>query len=251
MNTTSLDAIVRRNMLETGVPIHYYLEQLTHAATCLRELHLDTLKVINAQRLPADDTGNIEIPDGFVDDIAVCLPYGQSLNRLPKQDWITPLRLHDADTGEFIPYSDLTSNNPQNVWGYPLAGTSWFWNFNFLGEPTGGFYGMPGGTGSGYQVFREQRRIQLSEGLAGTNVVLLYVGDGTRVDDATQITPNAFSTIQAFINWKKSPNRDNDNSPEGRSYYNQRMHLIARLDELDLVTIRNILHQSYSASIKT
>ncbi len=250
MTTTSLDIITRRWLIDNSLPIHYYLEGLSHSATCLRELSFDALKMINSANLPVDDTGSIQIPNDFTDDLAVCIPTGQSLSKLPKQDWITPLRIHSSDTGEFVTYEDQNSNASQNFLGFPLAGTTWFWNINSFGEPTGGFYGAKGGTSSGYAVFKQQRRIQLSEDLIGTNVVLLYIGDGQSIDNATQVDPLAFSTITSFIAWKRSPNRDNKDSAEGRNFYNERRKLVARLDPLTDTDIMNIIRNAYTATIK-
>ncbi len=252
MITANLDVIVRRGLLEAGLPIHYYLEFLLHSGTALRELTFSTLKIINVVDLPVDNTGNIKIPNDFIDDISVCIPSGQAIKELPKQDWINPLRIHSATTGQYTTYTDLTSNNPQ-IWdgSFPLVGGfSWFWNVNSFGEPTGQFYGSRGGTSSGYAVFKEQRRIQLSENLIGTNVILLYISDGSSVDNATQIDPQAWACINAFINWKRSPNRDNKDSAEGRNFYNQMRTLVARLDPLTPEDIINTLHNAYTATIK-
>lgn len=250
MNTTSVDVITRRWLLENGLPIHYYMDGLFQSATCLRELNFDVLKIINVQNLPVDDSGSVMIPDDFVEDVAVCIPVGQVLKPLPKQDWITPLRMHDATTGDFVKYTDNRGVTSGNFCGFPLVGTIWFWNFNDFGEPTGRFFGTRGGTSAGYQVFKQQRRIQLSEDLVGTNVVLLYVGDGSSIDNATQIDPQAWMAINTFIEWKRSPNRNNKDSAEGRNFYNERRKLVARLDDLDCVTIRNIVRNSYYATVK-
>lgn len=250
MITASLDQIARRGLLENSLPIHWYLEFLIHSQTCLRELNFDTLKIVNAFNTPVDDQGSFYLPDDFVEDVAVCIPGGQRLFQLPHQDWITPLRIHDSVTGQFDTYANQTSTSTDTFFGYPLVGTVWFWNFNSFGEPTGGFYGANAGTRSGYTVLKQQRRIQLSEGLIGTNVVLLYVGDGSSIDNATQIDPQAFSTINSFIQWKRSPNRDNKDSPEGRNFYNERRKLVARLNPLTVTDIRNTLHNAYQASIK-
>lgn len=250
MTFTSLDSITRRWLLESGYPIHYYMDGLFQSATCLRELNFDVLKIINSQGLVPDDTGSIFLPDDFAEDITVCIPFGQVLKPLPKQDWITPLRLHDANTGLFVPYQGNTTVPRETFCGYPLVGSVWFWNVNDFGEPTGRVFGARGGTSSGYQVFKEQRRIQLSEDLIGINVVLIYVGDGSSIDNASQIDPQAWMTINSFIEWKRSPNRNNKDSAEGRNFYNERRKLVARLDDLTPTDIRNIAHNAYSATIK-
>lgn len=250
MITTTIDEITRRYLFDNGLPMHYYCEALSHAATCLRELNFDTLRIINSANLPTDNTASLTLPADFADDVAVCIPSGQSLLELPRQDWITPLRVHDSTTGLFEPYTELQNDNGVVLFGYPFGAWNWFFNVDSFGTPTGAAYGSSGGTTSGYKVFKEQRRIQLSENFTDSNVVLLYISDGISVDNASQIDPQAFSTLTAFINWKRSPNRNNDNSPEGRNFYNQRRLLRARKNDLDISTLRNILHQSYTATVK-
>ena len=103
MQTVTIDTISRRWLLERGYPIHYYPEALYQSATCLRELSFDVLKIVNTKQLVIDSTANSPLPDDFVDDVLVGIPFGQGLINLPKQEWISPLRLHDATTGQFVP----------------------------------------------------------------------------------------------------------------------------------------------------
>lgn len=133
MILSTLDQIGRLYLLERGLPIHYYAECLFHSSSCLRELTFDTLKIINAANLPVSDTGTINLPEDYVDDLALCIQTGGELSRLPKQDWITPLRLHDATTGSFVPYTvDTDDENQETIFGFPAA-WSWFWNVNDWG----------------------------------------------------------------------------------------------------------------------
>lgn len=249
MLTTSLDIITRRWLIDNQLPIHWYLEGLSHTANCLRELTISSLKLINSANLPVNSYGAIDLPTDFQDDLAVCIPAGQSLINLPKQDWITPLRIHDANTGQFVSYESQDSTS-DTFFGFPVGLWTWFFNVNAFGEPTGGFYGARGGTNSGYKVIKERRQIQLTEDFINSNVVLLYVSDGQSIDSATQIDTKAFACITSYANWKRSPNRDNKDSPEGKNFYNQMRTLVARLDDLDGPTIRNIIHNAYYASPK-
>jgi hypothetical protein len=234
------------------MPIHYYPEYLFYSATCLRELSFDTLQIVNSLNTPVDASGSFYLPDDFKDDIGVYVPSGQALSQLPKQDWITPLRLHDSQTGQFVPYSTQNSaaTNPINsIFGIPV-GWTWFWNVNTFGEPTGRMFGTTGGSKSGYSLFKNQRRIQLSEDFIGGNVVLLYISDGQSPDNATQIDSYAFATIDAYIIWKTSNNRDNQYSPEGRNFTNQKRLLRSRLNDLTVADLRNIIHNAYQGGIK-
>src|SRR5258708_22426155 len=57
-----------------------------------------------------------------------------------------------------------------------------------------------------------------------------YISNGQSIDSASQVDTLAFSTVQGYINWKKSPNKDNEYSPEGRLYYNQKDRKSTRLN---------------------
>jgi len=249
MQVSNVDMIVRRSLLEKRLPIHWYAEFLFHATASIRELSKDTLKLINFINLPIDATGNAYLPSDFVDDIAVCLPSGQALSHIPKQDWITPIRQHDSVTGDFVAYEN--DNNGQTFFGFPLMSTFWFWNVNDFGEPSGRFFGSNGGTTTGYSIFKQQRRIQFTQDLLSTNAVLIYVGNGQSVDNATQVEWMAFRCIQTYIDWQRSPNATVKDSAEARTYYNEKRLLRANLNSLTIVDIKNIIHSNYIAAIKS
>lgn len=248
----NLDAIVRRGLLENGLPIHYYPEFLFHSATCLRELTFDTLKVINTQNLPVNSYGAIDIPGDCQDILSVSNPVGDSLSALPKQEWLNPLRIFNPPTGEFIPYSLNTDNQADNTFfWFPGIWGSYYWNVSAYGEPTGRFFGAPGGTSIGYKIIPERRQIQMTDGFQGENIIVMYVSDGQSTDSATQIDIKATQTIRAWQEWKRSPNANDDNSPEGRAFYNQKRILRGRLNDMTRTDLLNILRNAYSAAIKS
>lgn len=83
------------------------------------------------------------------------------------------------------------------------------------------------------------------------NIILMYISNGQSIDNASQIDYAAFNTIRAYQEWKKSGNANNEYSPEGRYYNNQKRLLRARLNPLTATDIRNILHNAYTATLKT
>jgi hypothetical protein len=246
----NLDSIVRRTLLEKGFPLHYYTEYLFHASSAVRELSFDTLQIINSAKLPVNDYYAVDLPHDFVDDLAVTIPDGNFLQKVAKNDNITPLRYKDSD-GAFAPYSDNTNEDgSENIFGY--VPSVWFWNFNDYGEPTGRFFGAGGGAkANGYKVFKERRQIQLTETFTSDEIVLLYISDGQSSDNATQIDVQATAAIQAYIGWKRSPNADIKDSYEAATFYNEKRLLRARLNQLTATDIKNILRQNYHASIKS
>jgi hypothetical protein len=248
MEFCNLDMIVRRCLLEKSMPIHWYAEYLFHCAAAIRELSKDTLKIINAANLPVNDYNAANLPGDFMDDIAVCLPTAGLLQPLVKQDNINPLRQHDATTGLFTPYTNTTQTD-NTFFGFP-GSWNWYWNVNDYGEPTGRYFGAQGGTASGYQLFKERRQIQFTGTVDGGSAILLYVSNGQHIDNATQIDWMAFSAIQAYNNWKRSPNADITLSPEGLSYVNEKRVLRANMDDLTKTVIINIVRNAFMATIK-
>lgn len=243
---------VRRNLLETGLPLHYYAEGLFHAATCVRQLSKDSLKIVNTVKLPVNSYFAVDLPDDFSDEVAVGFNVGGVIQKIPQKQSLNPIRSTDS-SGNFVPYSnDSIPENGQGLQYYGY-GTGWgfFWNINDFGEPTGRFFGVGGGTNAGYQVIKERRQIQLTGNLSSAeSIVLMYISDGMRADNASQIDVGAWDAINAFIEWKRSPNRNNDNSPEGRAYYNQRRLLRAYLSGVTIIDIKQVLRSSFVATMK-
>lgn len=256
MLLTNIDIEIRKWLLERSLPIHFYSEGLFHARAVVQQLAQDTLQIINSANLPVDSTGNVELPDDFDDDLMVCIPSGQSLIQLPKQDWITPLRLHDTTSGEFVPYSENTTdaNNEEFVNNISFGFTgrwNYYWNVDAYSGNVGRQFGMTGGTRAGYKVIKEQRRIQMTEGFVDSNVVLLYISDGQRADNASQIDTKASQSIRTYIDWQSSPNRTNEHSPEARTFWNQKRRLKTLLNPLTKIEILNIFRSGYTAAPKT
>lgn len=247
MRYTTLDKIIRRNLLAKRLPLHYYVEFLVHASTCLRELTFDSLMIINTVELEVNDYYAVDLPCDFVDWTKVGVKAGQFIKPIPQRDTIS--RLHNYNSsGDIVPYNEPDAINLQ----FPFWPGYWmFQNIDDLGENIGRLYGFNTGIGSnGFKYLPERRQIQFTESLEYTTIILEYISDGQTSDNASQIDEYAWSTIEAYINWKRSPNADVDRSMEARSYYNQRRMLRARMNELTPWDIRQILYRNYRGSIK-
>jgi len=246
---TTIDSIVRRALLENSYPIHWYAEYLFHASTCLRELNISTLKVINTRDLPVGDYGEVDLPDDFMDDVAVSFSTGATLKPIPHRDSINPLRVHNPTTGAFEQQPTTTTLSQGGLY-FPFVGRTWYWNISDYGEPTGRLFGSDGENPNGYKVIKERRQIQLYGEFSGGNMILQYISDGQSLDNASMVDNLAFATVQAYINWKRTANANNEFSPEGRQFYNTKRKLKGRLNEMTGTDIINIIRSQYTAAIK-
>lgn len=239
MQFCNLDMITNRFLLERRLTKHYYAEALFHAATCLRELSLGVLKVINTRYLPIDENGDADLPPDFQDDISVAIPSGQRFVKLPVQNNFNTLTTINSQ-GESIPNS--SNNGLLSVFS---AGWGFYWNTNDYGEATGRAFGAGGGTNAGYSINKQRRKLTMNEGFAGTGVYLIYMSTGQSVDNASQIDWYAFSTIQTYIDWQTSPYAMDKDSAPARRYYNELSGLGFALWGMSAETIKNIIRQSY------
>jgi len=244
----NLDSIVRRTLLERSLPLQWYAEFLFHASAAVRELSFDTLKIINTVNLPINGYGAVDLPDDFVDDVGLLIGVGNQMQEIPKNYNLNPLR-NTNTAGQFVPYTDVEESLSYVYGASPFWG--WFYNINDWSEPTGRFFGAPGGTIQGYQVFKERRQIQLTDELASIGgIILQYISDGQRADNATQIDAQAIAAIQAYINWKSSGNAAIKDSYEASTYYNERRLLRARLNPVTKADLLNIMYNSFMQAPK-
>ena len=251
MVVTNLDIIVRRHLLERNLPIHYYAEVLYHASAALRELSFDSLQIVNTKNLPVNNYNAVDLPDDFVDDVLVAVPAGGMLQPVPKRDGINPIRIHNIESGSFVPYADTSNTSVQTFFGF-TGNWSWFWNVNDWGEPTGRFFGSSGGAKqNGYKVVRERRQLQMTGTFTSTDIILMYISDGQNVDAASQIDTRAQRAIQTYCDWQMSPAATMKDSPQASTFYNERRLLRARLNDLTPTDIKNTLRNNYIATNKT
>lgn len=249
MTFTTVDVICRRWLLEKGLPIHFYAEALYHCTAALRELSFDTLKIINTVPLKVNSYFAVDLPDDFVDDLAVTIPVGGLLQPIPKNDSISPLRNVDS-TGAFVNYTDLQDSENTSLYGVS-ASWLWFWNVSDWGEPTGRYFGANGASHrNGYKVIKERRQIQLTESFTSDEIVLMYISNGQSADNASQVDVQAQATIQSFIDWKSSPNAAMKDSYEASTFYSERRRLVGRLDDMTVTDIKNILRRNFHATVK-
>lgn len=247
MKYISVDKMIRRNLLAKRLPMHWYIEFLVHATSCLRELTFDSLRIINTVELTLNNYFAADLPCDYQDWTKVGIKMGQFVQPITQRDSINRLHAYD-NQGNIVTYGDPNAVNMD----FPFWPGYWmFQNIDDLGENIGRLYGYNTGIASdGFKVLKERNQIQFTETMNTTTVVLEYISDGQTSDNASKVDEYAWSTIEAYINWKRGPNADIDRSPEAISFANQRRLLRARMSQLSVYDIRQILYKNYRASIK-
>ena len=249
---TTLDIIVRRTLLERRLPIHWYVETLVHCSTCLRELNFDTLQIINTVTLTPNQAGQADLPCDFTQEVGMFLPIGQYLSPIVHRDNITPLVNYNT-TGQPVPYSQNPTAPINTTIPFDWPGGNWYWNVNDLGENLGRLFGYDTTlfNPNGYIIVPERGQVQFTETFTQPSAVFMYISDGQTITNASQITPMAIITLQAWNDWKRSKNAANDMSPEGMTYKRARKMLRSRLSDLSLLDIKQIIRSNYQDVPKT
>lgn len=247
MKYTTVDKIVRSVLIQKKLPLHYYLEMLKYACDCVRELYMDSMRVVNTVELEVNDYYAVDLPCDYMDWTKVGIKQGQLVQPIAQKDSINNLRNVNS-SGEYVPYNQQPGAN----FDFPFWPGYWmFQNIDDLGENLGRLYGYNTTIqNNGFKVIPDRCQIQLSEVFSNCKIVLEYISDGQCADNASQVDPYAQACIEAYMRWRFSPNADIDRSPEAVSYVNARRIYRARKDPLTTVEIRQILFANYIGSPK-
>lgn len=230
MKFVSLDGICRSVLLKQQRSIHYYLEYLKHATDCFRELHFDSLMVVNTVILTLNDQNAATLPDDYVDYISVGAARGQFVQPFVSRKGMN--RLTKYLNGEPTTYglTDALSDDFLTDYIY----TSYYFTDTFKIVPERGV-----------------GEIQFNEGLSASEIVLEYMSDGTYTDAATRVNPLAQMTIETFIEWASDRLQSGDkDSPKARKFGAEWRKLRARLNTLTLNDLRRTIHRTYTRSPK-
>lgn len=134
-----------------------------------------------------------------------------------------------------------------NFYGYYL-------NYNDHLEYTGRDYGGKANRADSFDVFPERNEIQLNNNLGASYIVLEYISDGSEIDNATQITPYAKSTLEAYINWKVKENSrsygEGERQRAEQLFIKEHKRLRARMSDLTLNDIRASIYKNSSGAPK-
>jgi hypothetical protein len=251
MRSITLNYCTRSYLNKTQRPIHYYARCLKYASDGIKELLYDSLRITNIVRIPVNGFYEVQLPDDFIDWVAVGLQVGQWKRPLIMKNSLNQLPNWDTATGTQINYPSPEIAD-QFWWGEI---NWWGVNINTNGEDTGGYYGI--GAGSEPDTFTidfKNNVIRLNQCIKDSKIILEYVGDGSFCNSASQITPYAESTINAYIDWQYKLNSKSygmgDASQAERIFYNELRKLRARNNDLNPDQVERIINRWRKASLK-
>lgn len=255
MVLTSIDSIIRNNLMRHSYPLHWYVQSLVIAVECLQELTLDDLQVVHTQILPVNSYNAVDIPTGYVDKTGVFLKVGQKMMPLTEDDTINPLNSFNTDFAiQRYDTPGQSSSDQSVVQVSGLLNTWWFGfsSYDSLGEPLGRFSGMGNPTNKTYKIIKERNQIQLNENLTATEIVLQYIGDGRNSDAISSVESYALDTIRNYIDYRlKDFNRSYNRGEveQARQQYLQsRKTLRGRKSNLTMTALRQIVYKNYRLS---
>lgn len=252
MTVTNLDTIVRSLLMKKGYTMHWYVDFLLAASSCLRELHMDDLRAVNTKLLVLNDYSAATIPSDCLDVVRVGIKAGQYVRPLVPNSKINSLYNMD-DELSIIPYSGGSSTDTPLIYG--TGGFEWrTTHYNEYGENTGRYFGAGDTYNDYYKVIPERNEIQVDETLGVEEIVVEYISDGQDADAASKITPYAQATIEAYINWQHKENNRTYGLGERQmaemEYIKQRKILRARKSDLTLEGLKRSADKNTKASPK-
>ena len=251
---TTIDSITRSTLFSMQLSIHYYIEAVHHALNCLHELNLDVLQVTKKVRIQSNAFSEIVLPNDFENVVAVYAEYGQYL--IPYLRSYILNELPNLNGSTQIPFEP-----PSNT---DVCDTTWGWYYNYYFNDYGEYLGKNfqgyGDRAGGFRVIPERNVIFLGNLTPqGTTIQLEYIakyaptttGSPTITSYEYYVNQYAVDTITNYVLWKMSRNDSRliQQNLE-REYYNSLRKLRGRMNELNTVTIKDIINIKRRMSIK-
>lgn len=249
--TATINSVARAALFSMQLPIHYYVEALHYGLTCLHELNLDVLKVTKKVRLTTNAFSEVTLPVDFENIVELSAKCGQYLIPYLRNPLLTSLANLNGSTQ--IPFTPPANTEvEETAWGY-------YYHYNDYGEHLGKKFSGKGERAGGFNVIPERGVIFLGNLTpAGTIVVLEYLSNYAATTTGGPITnyeyylnSYAVDAITNYILWKMSSNTQRLHQQNlERIYMNSLRILRARMNELTVAQVKDIINMKRRMSIK-
>ena len=238
----NIDTIVRRVLFQKSLPIHWYGDFMSAAIECVQGLHYDAMRKTKVVKLDVDSMFSAELPSDYVDWVVVGFERGQFVIPLAKNK-----RLNKIEGDEAYDSAAIS-----------ISSTYWDDYLNNYNEDSGKRYGYTINH-IGFEVFKDDGRIQLDPDYDLDYVILEYVTDGIEAGGegvtAVYIDEYAVQAVMEYINWKYKENDRTFNRLEVQQakaeYYNEYRKLRGRMAGLTKEDILRASRRRFKQSIKT
>jgi hypothetical protein len=232
---TDVDSIVRGELLNQGLSIHWYMPFLNLALNCVNKLSKDhpILNNITTVRLTLGPDKAVPIPSDYIDWVKIGKQYGAYVRPLTINPSLNNLENNTSSTGAYPPNID-----EEGLFGLG-AGLYYFSNhITQHGEHSGGFFGFGGGVNeNAFKVVPARNEIQFDPSFAEGDVIVLEYLASKASSTTAQVHIYAEEAVQAYIQWKYMVIQDRSRNSRlaaqnaKQEYYNEVRTMQARLTD--------------------
>lgn len=248
MVRTTIDSIVRQKLIDHQLSIHYYVQFLNYALSCVRDLEFVTPISIKSVQLDVNEFGEVTIPTDYVQYIQVSRKRGIYLVPMVEHGNFNPLENEDAD-GNQIAYTDTFATDYDDSFPIAYAPTI---RMNSYGEFTGRYYGgVNQNPIHAFRVLEDRGVIQFEPAIEeDTEIVLTYHYRGTSV--LSEVHPLIEKTIGKYIDTEYAKYRSRqeksgfnrfDYQFEDREYRQAKMLAAIQFSPLTMANIKQALRK--------
>jgi hypothetical protein len=243
--TVTVDAVIRRFLALSQLPLHYYVPMLVVAKQGLDEMHFDTLQKVKHVTLTLDATFEAELPADFVEAVAIGINVGDKVRSIGFND-----RLNDADDAGagFEETADQYASTQYNATGTFLENF-----FNEYGDFKGQQFGRKLTWSDSYTINREEGFIRVDNKSEATEVHLIYLSLPEKISNKSIIHPFAQRALLEFLGWQKAVyfKELREVQYKRNEFYNEYRKLRARLNKLTTVEIKRAIRRNINMAVKS
>lgn len=246
MELVKIDSIVREALIQKGYPIHFYMQFLSYATSCVRELNFDVLQNIKSVQPNITSYDSFVLPSDYVDYVKLGELNGNVISPWVEDDalsreafYVDGVRVAPESNSQIVDVGIDGQVGIQNIY------------INEFGEDLGRRYSHADNVPSNsFKVIRERAEIILASKPSG-KFVLEYISDGLSCSSSTCVHPYAVQTIKNYIYWQHALRSEKPNVKLLEDeYYNSERILRGRIDPLDTDEIVRTLRSSNHAAAK-
>lgn len=237
----TLDAIIRRNLVAMGLPIHYYVNMLVLARRGLQELHFDTLQKVKHAVLSVDSANEATLPTDYVESVYVGIEVGDKVRHIGDSG-----RINKRDNSGVA--FDQVNNQYRYAFGSPGADLFFFDEF---GQFISGQFGRNTTWTDDYTINRDLGILRVDNKSNITSVHLVYLSLPEKVTNRSVVHPFAEQALTDWVSWKWAEyTKDKMLGYYKSLFYNAHRILRGRKNKMTTVEIKRSIRRNTRLSVK-